>query len=104
MKVFKSDKSESSIADQMDVTPSDYNPQNMRFVSDKNADVGNKRRATVGGSNGLVDKDDKEPEKMVPTITMDSEASQDPDLDSLFNLGDGLGKKDKKNNRRTRND
>ena len=26
VKMFKSDKSESSIADQMDVTPSDYNP------------------------------------------------------------------------------
>ena len=55
IKVIVSDRSESSIADGMDITPADYNKQNMR-------------RDTINS-----DVRDSEPERLGPSITIDSD-------------------------------
>ena len=68
IKVIKSDRSESSIADGMDITPADYNKQNKRRTIDS-------------------DVRDSEPEQLPPTITIDSDDPnklQVRDLERLF--------------------
>ena len=63
MQILASDKSESSIADDMDITPADYAKQNRRKVSDKQ---------TLSDTSA----NDIEPEKMIiPSITQDSSDS-----------------------------
>ena len=68
VKILKSDRSESSIADGMDITPADYNKQNKRRTIDSDAR-------------------DSEPRQMPNTLTIDSDDPnklQVQDLERLF--------------------